>query len=79
MRDLAGRMKDRVQLTTDGHRMYLESVEDAFGGDIDYSQLIKLYGSSEEFEKRYSPAQCTGIEIKKVPVILIRSMFLQAI
>jgi len=60
MRDLAGRMKNRVQLTTDGNRAYLNAVEDAFGKDIDFSQLIKLYGNDIESEKRYSPAQCTG-------------------
>jgi IS1 family transposase len=57
--DLAERLTNRVQLTTDGHRAYLEAVEDAFGGDIDYAMLIKLYGSSQE-ETRYSPAQCIG-------------------
>lgn len=60
MRDLAGRLAHRVQLTTDGHRVYLEAVEDAFGADIDYAQLIKIYGESAEGEKRYSPAVCTG-------------------
>jgi len=49
--DLAGRMKDRVQLTTDGHIMYLDAVENAFGADIDFSQLVNLYGTSEENEK----------------------------
>jgi len=60
MNDLADRMKNRVQLTTDGHRMYLDVVENAFGADIDFSQLVKLYGTSEENEKRYSPAKCIG-------------------
>jgi hypothetical protein len=54
MKDLASRIKNRVQLTTDGHRMYLSAVEDAFGGDIDFSQLIKLYGNSPESEVRYT-------------------------
>jgi hypothetical protein len=62
MRDLAERLNNRVQLTTDGHRMYLDSVEDAFGSDIDFSQLIKIYGVSDETEKRYSPAKCTGTQ-----------------
>jgi IS1 family transposase len=62
MRDLASRLKNRVQLTTDGHRMYLEAVEDAFGNEIDFSQLIKIYGNTEESQKRYSPAQCIGTE-----------------
>jgi len=66
MRDLAGRMKNRVQLTTDGHKMYLNSVEDAFGSEIDFSQLIKIYGPSEEIEKRYSPAKCTGTQKIKI-------------
>jgi len=60
MKNLAGRLKNRVQLTTDGHGMYLNSVEDAFGSEIDFSQLIKLFGPSEEKERRYSPAQCNG-------------------
>lgn len=62
MRDLAGRLKNRVQLTTDGHRMYLDAVEWTFGKDIDFSQLVKIYGNSPEGEKRYSPAQCLGAE-----------------
>jgi IS1 family transposase len=63
MKDLASRMKHRVQLTTDGHKMYLEAVEDAFGSEIDFSQLVKIYGVSEgETEKRYSPAKCLGTE-----------------
>jgi len=62
MRDLAGRMKNRVQLTTDGHRMYLDSVEDAFGSEIDFGQLVKFYGTSEDNEKRYSPAKCIGTQ-----------------
>ncbi|MFN0278019.1 MAG: IS1 family transposase [Pyrinomonadaceae bacterium] len=53
--DLASRLKTRVQLTTDGHRAYLEAVESAFGSEIDYAQLIKLYGTSQD-EVRYSPA-----------------------
>jgi len=58
--DLASRLNHRVQLTTDGHKSYLQAVEDAFGSDIDYAQLIKLYGSDRESEVKYSPAQCTG-------------------
>jgi 3-methyladenine DNA glycosylase/8-oxoguanine DNA glycosylase len=51
-----------VQLTNDGHRAYLEAVEGAFGADIDYAQLVKIYGASPESAKgRYSPADCTGI------------------
>ena len=66
MKDLAGRLKNRVQLTTDGHRMYLEAVEDVFGSRIDFSQLVKIYGNSEESQKRYSPAQCIGTEKIKI-------------
>ena len=60
MNDLAGRLATRVQLTTDGHRPYLAAVEDAFGGDIDYAMLVKLYGASGDNETRYSPAKCLG-------------------
>src|SRR5271169_2904292 len=67
MDDLAKRLANRVQLTSDGHKTYLEAVEGAFGGDIDYAQLIKLYGNAPESVKgRYSPAECTGI--KKTPI-----------
>jgi IS1 family transposase len=66
MKDLAGRLKNKVQLTTDGHKMYLEAVEEAFGCEIDFSQLIKIYGSTDESQKRYSPAQCIGTEKIKV-------------
>ncbi len=61
MDDLRSRIENRVQLTTDGHRAYLEAVEGAFGGDVDYAQLLKLYGASpESFKGRYSPADCIG-------------------
>lgn len=58
--DLASRLANRVQLTSDGHKAYLEAVEGAFGADIDYAMLVKLYGPSLEGEKRYSPAECIG-------------------
>lgn len=58
--DLKERLANRVQLTTDGHKMYLEAVWEAFGGDVDYAMLVKHYGQESESEKRYSPAQCTG-------------------
>lgn len=58
--DLAGRLANRVQLTTDGHRVYVEAVESAFGSEIDYAMLVKLYGSDGESETRYSPAECIG-------------------
>lgn len=60
MQDVASRLKFRIQLTTDGFRPYLEAVEQTFGANIDYAQLIKLYGPSLEGETRYSPAQCNG-------------------
>ena len=60
MNDLAARLANRVQLTTDGHKAYLEAVEDAFGADVDYAQLVKLYGEAPEAQKRYSPAECIG-------------------
>jgi len=59
--DLAGRLANRVQLTTDGHRAYLDAVESAFGANVDYAMLVKLYGSDREAsEARYSPAECIG-------------------
>lgn len=61
MHDLAGRLANRVQLTTDGHRAYLTAVEDAFGANIDYAMLNKIYGNVPEgAEVRYSPAVCMG-------------------
>lgn len=60
--DLKGRLSNRVQLTTDGHKMYLEAIEKAYGSEIDYAQLVKLYGQDLETEKRYSPAKCIGAE-----------------
>ena len=61
MDDLAKRLANRVQLTSDGHKAYLEAVEGAFGSDIDYAMLVKLYGSSSDSAKgRYSPAECIG-------------------
>jgi hypothetical protein len=63
--DLASRLANRVQLATDGHKAYLEAVEAAFGSEIDYAMLMKLYGSAQE-ETRYSPAECIGCERKRV-------------
>ena len=59
--DLASRLANRIQLTTDGHRPYLEAVEGAFGSEIDYAMLVKIYGKPQE-EIRYSPAQCLGAQ-----------------
>ncbi len=60
VQDLAGRLANRVQLTSDGHRVYLSAVEDAFGSNVDYAMLIKHYGDAPEGQRRYSPAVCTG-------------------
>jgi IS1 family transposase len=60
MEDVAGRITNRIQLTTDGHRVYAEAVEQAFGSEIDYAMLVKIYGASNEGESRYSPATCIG-------------------
>lgn len=61
MHDLADRLAHRVQLTTDGHKAYLNAVEDAFGAEIDYAMLVKIYGNTPEGgEVRYSPAVCMG-------------------
>ena len=65
--DLAGRLASRVQLTTDGHKPYLEAVEAAFGGEIDYAMLIEMYGPADpKRQRRYSPAVCTGIEVRPI-------------
>ena len=67
MDDLRSRLANRVQLTTDGHRAYLEAVEGAFGGDVDYAQLVKLYGPAPDSTKgRYSPAECTGAKKRRI-------------
>ena len=61
MNDVAYRLKNRVQLTTDGLKAYLEAVDGAFHGDVDFAQLVKLYGNdSAKNEKRYSPAEYVG-------------------
>ena len=64
MEDLRSRLRNRVQLTTDGHRAYLSAVRKAFGRDVDYTMLIKIYGGAtgESTAKRYSPATCNGTE-----------------
>jgi hypothetical protein len=66
MNDCASRIVGRVQVTTDGHRAYLEAVEGAFGMEVDYAQLHKIYGASLENEARYSPATCIGCDMKVV-------------
>lgn len=64
--DLASRLSGRVQLTSDGHRPYLEAVEGAFGADVDYAILQKIYGTPVEGQKRYSPPECIGMTTKVV-------------
>lgn len=65
--DLSRRMAHRIQLSSDGHKAYLDAVEGAFGGDIDYAMIVKMYGTAPESAKgRYSPAECTGIRKTKV-------------
>lgn len=64
--DLASRLRNRVQITTDGHRPYIEAIENAFGENVDYSILQKIYGHPMENETRYSPAQCIGVEMREV-------------
>lgn len=66
MDDLASRITGRVQLTSDGHKSYLDAVDGAFGSEIDYSMLVKIYGQPWEVEKRYSPMVCTGA--RKTPI-----------
>ena len=61
MKDLASRIANKIQLTTDGYRMYADAVEKCFGGDIDYAMLIKIFGTpGDSPESRYSPATCIG-------------------
>jgi IS1 family transposase len=62
MEDVASRLTSRIQLTTDGHRAYAEAVEGAFGMDVDYAMLIKLYGSDTALDRRYSTGQCIGTQ-----------------
>jgi IS1 family transposase len=64
MEDVASRIASRVQITTDGHRAYVDAIEGVFGMDCDYAMLIKLYGSPSNFDTRYSPGECIGVERK---------------
>jgi IS1 family transposase len=66
MDDLRERLANRVQLTSDGHKAYLQAVEGAFGDDIDYAQLVKMYGPTITAPGRYSPAECTGAKKMRV-------------
>jgi len=64
--DLAGRLANRVQLTSDGHRPYLEAIEQSFGAGIDYAMLVKIYGQPEGAVGRYSPGECIGADPRPV-------------
>ncbi|WP_428327596.1 IS1 family transposase [Mucilaginibacter sp.] len=69
MSDVKSRLNNRVQLTTDGHKAYLNAVPDAFGSKIDYAMLIKIYGEptgANASERKYSPGDCTGFEKKRI-------------
>jgi len=69
IQDMASRLANRVQLTTDGHKAYLEAVDAAFGSDVDYAMLIKIYGNeghTKQDQRRYSPAECTGSEKRRI-------------
>ena len=68
MHDLAGRLKNRVQLTTDGHHAYLNAVASNFGSEIEYAMLVKVYGATvgKEDQRRYSPPECTGAEKRRI-------------
>lgn len=62
LRDLAGRLINRVQITSDGFKAYAPAIELAFGEDVDYAMLVKVFGASAESQGRYSPPQCVGAE-----------------
>lgn len=69
IQDLASRLANRVQLTTDGHKPYIEAVEGAFGGEIDYAMLVKHYsnpGEAQQAQKRYSPSEFAGAEKRRI-------------
>lgn len=66
MTDLAPRLANRVQLTSDGHKAYLNAVEEVFGADVDYAQLVKVYGHPPEGQRRYSPPECLGTHKHRV-------------
>lgn len=65
MQDISYRLKNRVQLTTDGHKAYLDAVGNSFGSQIDFAQLVKMYGGQQE-EVRYSPSECTGTKKTRI-------------
>ena len=73
MHDVAERISNRIQLTTDGHRVYLEAVESAFGLDIDYAMLNKVYRANPEGPTLYSPAKCIGVRHQPSAATQIRN------
>ena len=66
MNDLKSRLSNRVQITSDGHHLYLSAVEDTFGSEVDYAMLVKLYGQTPEGDKRYSPADCIATKQERI-------------
>ncbi len=66
MKDVAKRLSNRVQITSDGHKVYIEAVEEAFGNNVDYAMLVKLYGAETAGEARYSPPKCIGCRRRKI-------------
>jgi IS1 family transposase len=61
--DLAGRLSNRVQITSDGYRVYLTAIENTFGSEVDYAMLVKIYGSDAGPDTRYSPPECLGVNL----------------
>ena len=72
MNDLAPRLAHRVQLTTDAPKVYLDGVNDAFGANIDYALLVKLYGEDKTEEQRYSPPKCNAPKRRTVQGTTVR-------
>lgn len=66
MDDLRSRLSGRIQLSTDGLHAYINAVQDAFGDDVDYAQIVKIYGIDPEADHRYSPAQCLGQQVTRI-------------
>ena len=75
MADLAGRLAHRVQLTTDGYRVYLSAVEEAFGSNVDYAMLVKLYGDDSKSETRYGRRQTTVYSGQGVDIVMQSSRY----
>ena len=66
VKDLASRLANRVQITSDGFKPYLVAVDEAFGSEVDYAQLVKIYAENPDGQRRYSPASCIGAKKAKV-------------